>query len=451
MLKEEKVLLQRLAIVAIPVMIQNLVQSGVGFLDTLMIGQLGETEVAAVGGANQYFFFIQIAFFGLNSGSSIFLAQFYGAKNTKGMRKVLSLASSLAILMGALGGIIVTAFPSFLMKLFSSDPQVIWAGSVYLRAVGVSYLFSGFSSVYSGAFRATGDARTPMVTTTISLFTNALLNYILIFGPGPFPSLGILGGAIATVISRILEAFLLIVISLSRKEQFIPKEREDFRWEKSFIRDIAKTGLPAFIHETLWVIGSILYKVAYSRLGTGTFAATNICLSIQDLFFVAGLGLAGGAGVVLGNTIGKGEMKKAQEWGEKIILLSLLTGIAMGILEFILGPLLLNFYNISPEVLSTARKGIFALSFILPLELLGVVIMVGILRSGGDSKFSMLSEIIPMYLISIPLTFLGASIFRLPLWALMLVKLSETVTKALVGALRIRSGKWIINLNDKRN
>ena len=144
-------------------------------------------------------------------------------------------------------------------------------------------------------------------------------------------------------------------------------------------------------------------------------------------------------------------MKKAQEWGEKIILLSLLTGIAMGILEFILGPLLLNFYNISPEVLSTARKGIFALSFILPLELLGVVIMVGILRSGGDSKFSMLSEIIPMYLISIPLTFIGASIFRLPLWALMLVKLSETVTKALVGALRIRSGKWIINLNDKRN
>ena len=186
------------------------------------------------------------------------------------------------------------------MTLFSQDERVIETGIVYLRTVGFSYIFVGFSMMYSGAFRAMGDAKTPMYTTVFSLFLNAVLNALLIFGLGPFPRLGVFGGALATVISRLTEALLLIIISIRRNAPFVTRRREDFKWDKSFIKAMGSTGLPAFLHETLWSIGSILYKISYSSLGTAAFAAFNIDMTIQDLFFVAGLGLANGSGVIIG-------------------------------------------------------------------------------------------------------------------------------------------------------
>ena len=446
MTRENKEFISKLNIVVIPIMLQNLVQSALGFLDTLMIGQLGKAEVAAIGGANQFFFFIQLAFFGLNSGGSIFLAQYYGAKNMDGMRKVTTFTSTIAVTFGALGCLFVSLFPSSFMALFSSDKTVIDTGVVYLKTVGVSYIFSGFSMMYSGAFRAEGDSKTPMFTTILSLFLNAILNALLIFGIGPFPRLGVFGGALATVIARLVESLLLISISVKRNAPFVTKKKEDFMWNKAFIKDMATTGLPAFMHEMLWSIGAILYKMAYSSLGTSTFAAVNIDMSIQDLFFVAGMGLANGSGVILGNIIGEGDKEKAQRWSRKIIICSLSVGFIMCILELFLSPFMINLYNISQETRIIAVKALYSLSTLLPFEMTGVAIMVGILRSGGDSRFSLLSEIIPMYALSIPLTFMGAML-DFPLWAILLLKLSEIMPKMIIGGIRVRSGKWITDLS----
>ena len=444
--KDNKELVSKLIVVAIPIMLQNLVQSGLGFLDTLMIGQLGEAEVAAIGGANQFFFFIQLAFFGLNSGGSIFLAQYFGAKNMDGMRKVTTFTTSISIIIGALGWMFVSLFPSSFMSLFSQEENVIETGVVYLKTVGISYIFAGFSMMYSGAFRAMEDAKTPMYTTILSLILNAILNAFLIFGLGPFPRLGVFGGALATVISRLMEALLLIIISIKRKAPFVTKRREDFKWDKIFIKDMGTTGLPAFLHETLWSIGAILYKVAYSSLGTAAFAAFNIDMSIQDLFFVACLGLSNGSGIILGNIIGEGDKEKAQRWSGKIIIYSLFIGIVMGALELFLSPFMINLYNISLEARSIATKALISLSLMIPFEMTGVVIMVGILRSGGDSRYSMLSEIIPMYLLSIPLAFIGTKCLHLSLWAILLFKLSELIPKMIIGIMRVRSKKWIKDL-----
>ena len=209
---------------------------------------------------------------------------------------------------------------------------------------------------------------------------------------------------------------------------------------------MGSTGLPAFLHETLWSIGSILYKISYSSLGTAAFAAFNIDMSIQDLFFVAGLGLANGSGVILGNIIGEGDKEKAQRWSGKIIIYSLFIGIVMGALELFLSPFMINLYNISLEARSIATEALISLSLMIPFEMTGVVIMVGILRSGGDSRYSMLSEIIPMYLLSIPLAFIGTKCLHLSLWAILLFKLSELIPKMIIGIMRVRSKKWIKDL-----
>ena len=446
MKKENKELVSKLIVVAIPIMLQNLVQSGLGFLDTLMRGQLGEAEVAAIGGANQFYLFLQMAFFGLNSGGSIFLAQYFGAKNFEGIRKVTTFTTTISIIIGTLGWVFVSFFPSSFMSLFSQDEKVIETGVLYLRTVGISYIFAGFSMMYSGAFRAMGDAKTPMYTTILSLILNAVLNALLIFGLGPFPRLGVFGGALATVISRLVEVLLLVFISTKRKAPFVTRKIDDFKWNKVFIKEMGTTGLPAFLHETLWSIGAILYKVAYSSLGTAAFAAFNIDMSIQDLFFVAGVGLANGSGIILGNIIGEGDKEKAQRWGMKIISYILIIGLFMGVLEVISSPFMINLYNISPKSRSIAVKALFSLSLILPFEMTGVVIMVGILRSGGDSRYSMLSEIIPMYLLSIPLAFICTKYLHLSLWAILLFKLSEIIPKMIIGGMRVRSGKWIKDL-----
>lgn len=440
--EDTKDMLKTLSAIALPIMLQSLVQSSLGFLDTLMIGQLGQSEIAAVGTANQVNFLVQIFYFGITSGVSIFLAQFYGAKQFEKMRKVMALALSLTFLGGIASGLLAILAPGWVMHFFSQDATVISNGITYLKTVGASYLVFGISMQLSAGFRSQGDSKTPLYITILSLSTNAVLNYLLIFGIGPFPALGVMGGAIATTISRVLELSILLFLCIKRKAPFLVKKTSDFLWDKEFLLIFFITAIPALVNDCLWSFGSTLYKVAFSKLGTEALAVTNLSESIGNFFFIAAMGMANGSAVVLGNVLGAGEQEKAKRWGSKMTVTSLLLGLFMGSLEAASAPLFANLFNISPSAVSLTIKTLSALAVIQPIETLATVLIVGILRSGGDTTFGLITETGCLYLIGLPFVYLGVYAFKLPLYGLYLLKLTEMVSKVLFAYWRMKSGKW---------
>ena len=207
----------KLLFLSLPIMMQNLLMASVSFVDTMMIGMVGEEAIAAVGLANQMFFLITLFFFGVSSGAAIFVAQYWGAQDRESMHKVMGIALLISMAGALLSSIISLVFPEAIMSIFTDDPTVISRGRESLVVVAVSYLFTAVVMVYSTSLRSTGDAKTPLYISIFSLSLNVILNYVLILGKFGFPRLEVRGAALATAISRGLEMVFLLLLVYGKK------------------------------------------------------------------------------------------------------------------------------------------------------------------------------------------------------------------------------------------
>ena len=297
---------------------------------------------------------------------------------------------------------------------------------------------------------AFSNAQLPLVITFISLTTNAIGNYLLIFGIGPFPELGVAGAAISTFAARLLEMCLLVYLTWRKGGTvFAFKKKEDFAFEKAFLKDYTKTSIPVLFNEVLWALGMTLYKVAFSRLGTEALATVNITESIANFFFIAMLGIGNAATILLGNTLGAGERDKALRWATKLIFLSLSIGILMGTLEMILAPFFTSMFNVSLAVAMTAIASLRVNAILQPIKSINMTTIVGILRAGGDTRYAMVAEMFGVYFVGVPLAFICASVLKLPLEYVYLVLGLEEAAKATFGLIRIKTGKWANVLSSK--
>ena len=443
-MKEDlKELAGRLSLVAIPIMIQNLLTSSLSFLDTLMIGQLGQMEIAAIGIANQVYFVISLIFFGIASGSSIFLSQYYGAGELGKMRRAMAVSTMLCVSAAVIVSVLSFTFPERIMEIFSKDAAMIATGSVYLRIVAFSYIFSAVSATLSIGFRAAGKAKLPMLASFASLTINATGNYLLIFGIGPFPFLGVAGGAIATAAARFAEMLILIFFTWGRKAPFAFSLRHDAVPDKAFLSAFLVTSLPVVLNEFFWSLGMTMYKIAYSSLGTEALATVNITESIGNFFFIAMMGIANGATVVLGNEIGAGGIEKTRRWAKLLVVIALCTGAVMGLLEFLLAPVFASWFNVSAAVFISAVASLRVSSFRQPLKSLNMCMIVGVLRSGGDTRYAVFAELGGIWLIGLPLAFAGALLFGLSLPQIYAICAAEEIFQLAAESIRLRSGKWL--------
>ncbi len=431
-------------IIALPLMVQNLITSSVSFLDTLMIGQVGEVELAAVGIANQMFFLINLFFFGLASGSSILLSQFYGSGDYKNIKKTLSFSVSICLA----GAFIVSAvsyfFPSFIMGFFSNDPLVINSGAVYLKIVAVSYIFSALSSALSIGFRTISKATLPMAVTLVSLSINAIGNYLLIFGVGIFPKLGVAGAAAATVMARLVEVLFLSYFTWMKDtgSVFAFSFKKDLKLNKEFIRLYARTCVPVLLNEVLWSVGMTLYKVAYGTLGTQTVATVYIVESINNFFFIATLSIGNGATILLGTTLGSGDRNRAVSWAKNLIFLSFLIGLVMGVMEILFSPFFASWFNVDENVYRLSISALRVKGLQLPFMSINMMTIVGILRAGGDTKYAAFAELFAVYAIGVPVTLISANVFHLSLVVIYILLSLEELTKLVLGLPRVISRKW---------
>ncbi len=432
--------------IALPVTAQNLVMASLNLVDNIMIGGLGEAAIAGVGLANQYYFLLNLLLFGIVSGSSIFTAQFWGTKDIKSIRKVLGIS----IITGGMSALLFTIaglmFPDEILGIFSKDPAVIQIGSEYLIIALFSYVITAVTFAYSFSLRSMGDVKTPLVVSVIALGINTALNYLLINGYLGFPRLGVAGAAIATVIARVIELILLLWIIYRNKNALAASIREMIDLSSSFVKQFFKVSVPVILNESMWALGMTMYAIVYARMGTEVIASSNIAGTIERIMWVIFFGFGNACAVMLGNKLGSGDYEQVYTDAKRFAIIAPAVAVIIGILVILATPWLLSPYKVSPLVLDYASKNLLVLCIFLSFKIFNYMNVVGILRSGGDTTFCLMLDMGGVWLIGVPLVFLGGIVWELPIYYVYVLLHVEEVVKLIIGIPRLVSKKWINNL-----
>ena len=437
--------------IAFPIILQDFLSSFVNMLDTIMVGQLGAVDIAAVGLGNQLFFVMSLGVYGIASGGQIFIAQYWGRKDIKNINKTTGMMLKLALCFTVLFASVSILFPEFCLSIYSKDIEVIRRGAQYLRVVAPSYLFFGISVSFAASCRNTEHLKLPAVATITSVFVNALLNYLLIFGVNiggvqVIEAHGIIGAAVATVISRIVEAFIIVGGAYARKYVIAAPIKNFFGADKVFIKKYLKISLPVLLNELLWGSGISMQSSIFAHSGTLVIASFNIMNSISNLVYPICLGCGNATAIIIGKTIGEGRLEDAKSLARKQCGFIAAMAFFLGFLIMPLAKLMPFVFKVEAEVISMATVFIIIRGLMFSFDAFNMTSVVGVFRSGGDTLFALFMDVGFMWLLSLPLGWLAVLVWHLPYWAIYLCILTEPICKSIVGIIRLLSNKWLRRL-----
>jgi len=439
---------KRVAAIAVPITLQNIIVMSLNLVDNLVIGQLGAVPIAAVGLITQLMFILMITTFGAAGGASIFVSQYWGKRDLFNIEKTLGHIVKITLAIGALFFVLLFFFPSRVLSVFTTDHQVIEVGSLYARVIAPTAFMSSFSFVIAMALRTVEKAKIPMLMSAGALTVNTVGTVALVFGLGPFPELGVLGAAIATLFSRAFEMALYVFVIARKKTPVRLSLGSIVGFDPAFFKRMMKYALPVITNETFWSIGITMYAIVLARMGTDALATRNIVSTMESLGFVFFGGLASSTVVLVGTELGNNAFTKAEENARRILRLSFFISILAGILIIVMSRVLVNLYNVDVVIKNTAVNVMLVLGIALPLKLFNAITIVGILRSGGDTRAAMLLELLCLWCIGVPLVATTGLVLNWPVLLVYIAMLPEEIIKGLLGRHRMRSKKWLKNVVD---
>lgn len=432
--------------IALPIVIQTAFMASMHIIDNIMIGQLGELELASVTQANRVTFLFQLVIFGLVSGTSTLVAQFWGKRDVKGIHAVLGIAICLSLVGALLFIVPAQLIPQAIMGLLLTDQAAIQTAAGYLGIVSIGYLGTALSQCFATVQKSTEQARLPMFAEIIGLATNTVLNYCLIFGRFGFPRMGVRGGALATVIAIFVTLFIVIIMGYRLRlataapiKSLIPRS-----WP--FARRYLSVALPVIFNEGLWSLAMVMYSVVYGRMGTATVAAVSIFNTVEQVALATTRGLTNACAVMVGKRIGAGEERNAYHVAKRMLYMAIPVSAVAGILLMFLSGPLVSLFNVTPSVAANARTLIRIAAVMIWAVQLGSLLVVGILRSGGDVRMSLYLDAGTAWLIGVPIVALSGLALGLDIRYVFILSYVEAIIKIGLGLLRFRSGKWIHNL-----
>ena len=403
---------------AFPVAMQNLLTSSFILVDTIMVGQLGDLSLSAVGMAGQFGWFLNMITFGMCSGAAVFISQYWGAKDTAGIRRTYGIAVVSVCLISALFFVIGLLFPEGVVRIFNREPDVVEAGAAYLRIACWSYLATGVNMVFCIVLRSTENVKLPMYVSLVTTVLNAFMDYGLIFGAFGMPEMGIRGAALATVISAWAGPVLILAVSAIQRNMLISPIKELFGFNKRSIAEYYAKATPVIINETLWGFGTLLFSVIFANLGYQYYAAVTIFRTFDNIAFVFFIGLCNASSIMVGKNVGAGHIKRAVEDSRRFVLFvslcSVLTGVMIIIFRFQLASVFNLSGSITQETLKLTASLLLVYGIELPVRNLPYILIVGTFRPGGDTKIGMKLDLLSLWLCSVPLTTLAAFVFKLP-------------------------------------
>ena len=442
---ERKEFHKSLFAVVTPIMVQNLLTAAVSAVDVVMLGFIGQTAIAAASLAN-YIQFVSFLFYtGLSSGVIMLAAQYWGKSDAHSIETIFGIGAKLSAAVGIIFSLLSGFFPSFLMKIFTNEAELIREGAKYLRIVSVSYLCLSFSAIYQAALKSIERVKIVTAITTTALLLNICGNAIFIFGIFGAPKLGIRGVALATTIARIIEVTLCIVIASRIKSPRLSLKCL-FRKNKILFKDFIRYSLPAIGNETVWGAGWATYAVIMGHLGADLVAANSLVNTLRNLATIACFGMAYGGAILIGKEIGAADYALAKRNASRLVRITILSGVAGSALLAICRPLLFKMADLTPE----ATGMLAPLLYINCLSVLGAsintVLIAGIFRAGGDAKFGFVLDTIMMWCISIPAGLIAAFVLHLPPVAVYFILYIDEWLKMAVPVTHYKSGKWLKNI-----
>ena len=449
-LKRDKAFYSYLVRLTAPIALQNLITFSLGLIDTLMVSQLGNNEMAAVTAANVPVFLLISIVFGVQSGVGILISQYWGKRDLKSISRAIGVASFLGVSLALVVAVVLFLWPVQIMDLMSNKHHLSLLGAPYLRVIGFSYVFNMLSSIYVSAQRSVENSGFGMKLFGMSTVLNTGMNYLLIFGKCGFPMLGVEGAAIATLLSRVAEFVVCLICAL--RSRVIPLDWKALaRPGGEMLRRFVKYSSPVLVNELFWGLGNSLLTVilGHTVISVEFLAANAVMGNLNRLFLVVCFGLGAATAVIIGKAIGEGQSREElMALSRTLSWVTILVGVVLAVVALALVPLLFQpvifplfkLYDETARIATALAVTGFAS---IPLHAYAITAVTGVLRAGGDVFFSAVLDIAPQWLAALPLTAVFALVLGSSYWWVAAAIQAESLIKCPLCFLRIRRGKWI--------
>lgn len=435
---------------SLPIALQNLITFSLGLIDTFMVSQLGNAEMAAVTAANVPVFIMTSMVFGVQSGLGILVSQYWGKRDNENINRAIGVAAGIGAGIMLVLAVFFFCFPVTVMDLLSNRHELSLLGAPYLKWIGFAFLFNMLSSVYVSAQRSVENPHFGMKLFGFSTILNTLFNYVLIFGKLGCPALGVEGAALATLLARVAE-LVICVVSALRDKRIRLDLQHFFRPGREMVGRFLRYSSPVVLNETMWGMGTSLMTVilGFTHNSVDMLAANAIMGNLSRLFMVLCFGLGAASAVIVGKAIGEGQShEEVQSLGQGLLLFSLIVGTVLGTVSMILLPILFEPYifplfKLYGESARIATALAVANFVTIPLRAYTISCVTGVLRAGGDVGWSMFLDIGPQWLVCLPFTAAVALVWPCNAWVIAFATMSENFIKVPLCMARVATGKWI--------
>ena len=433
--------------IAVPVTLQSMLQASFSIVDQIMIGQLGETNISAVGLGSKFSLIFSVVIGAVGAVAGILIAQFMGAEDKKEAWCSFDVSLICGIMISALFLLAAGAFPLQILGLYTEDMSIINTGAVYFRIVAFSYIPMAVSNILSAWLRCREHATIPFLASFGAVAVNTGLNYLLIFGKFGFPRMEIKGAAIATLISQLFNLVFIVIGFVVCNRRDGDKPVLSLRFKKITIRDYLVMIMPILVSEFLWSLGQNVESAVYGHLGTSNLAAYTLTGPIQGLIVGALSGLSAAAGVMVGKRLGRKEYDEAYAESKKIMYAGLAGSVVVASLLILLAGVYTGLYRVDNSVKELGKILLIVFALYAPVKVENMILSGGIIRSGGNTKIIMVIDIVGTWCIGIPLCLLAAYVFRWGIVGVYALLTTEEIFRLAVALVIFRKRKWMISLS----
>lgn len=429
--------------IALPIVLQSLITTGVNLMDTLMLTSCGEIQLSASSLANQFISMQQFLSMGLGAGAAVLTAQYWGSKDIRSIRCVTTLMLRLCFVVSAMFMTVTFFFPSQIMSLYTPDPETIAQGVRYFRISSFTFPLHGLAVTLTCVLRSVRKVKVPLYSTIAGFFVNIFFNWVFIFGNLGAPRMEIAGAALGTLIARLVECGVIA------GSFFLTDKRIGYRLKHllmpcgAYLRRYIKYSMPVLISDCLLGLGNNMISIIMGHIGTGFVSAFAVVSMITRMSNVLSMGLSNAGSTLTGNTLGAGEKKKAYEQGITFLCLSFIMGLFASMVVLVIAPFIIANTNLSPETQEIARQQLLAVNITIIFGATQSMLTKGILRGGGDTRFLMIADIAFLWIASVPMGYLTGIVWQLSPFIVYLSMRIDWIIKTIWCTIRLIKGKWV--------
>ena len=445
---EKRIFYRKLWGLVFPIAIQNLMTALVSASDAFMLGFVSQTSLSAVSLATQIQFVHNLFMLALTIGATTLAAQYWGKGDTDSVEEILAIVLKISMAVSVVFFIAAMFFSGFLMRIFTNDIRLIQAGIPYLRIVSVSYLFMGFSQIYLCIMKNSGRTAKSTIYGSVAVVINIGFNVIFIFGLAGFPAMGIAGAALATTVSRALELLLTIYENMHRSLVCV-RLKYIRNSSKKLKKDFWHYTTPVLGNELVWGCGFTMFSVIMGHLGSDAVAANSVANILKNIIACVCNGIGIGAGIIVGNELGKGEMERATEYGNRLFKLAVFAGAVSGLILLAVSPVLRIFTgSLSAQAHSYLKNMMYICTYYMIGKSVNATVIAGVFCAGGDTKFGLKCDAVTMWVILITIGMITAFVLKLPIMVVYFIISMDEIIKLPAVYRHYKKYNWVRNLTE---